>query len=403
MKIVNALLLFFSFYFCFVVVKVAGLFIPRAKAAKNPKKILFLSAFFPENAGYIYREQKWAEIFRENGFEVEIKNTLDKDRFYKYLETNDVRFHLTNLFKRVWQVLMSGRYDVVIVRRDLLLFNDYGNLFLEKLLLKIHPNAMLDFDDDISFAKNEPREITSSFGKLMLEDGTKFENSLRLYRKFVAGSNYLKELVLSKNAQAVERDICVVPTCVDYESHPQKIYKSENDKPLVFGWIGSNGNLWLLEKIIPQLNELHKHFPLKLLVISGKNVVYDVDFEIENRMWSYETQIDDLRDIDVGLMPLDNTREDKGKCGFKLIQYMGLGIVSIAGAITVNAEIIDDEKNGFLVSPDNDWSRELLKVVKSRGEFEEIGDAARRKIFENYSFAANKEKYIDFIKNTAKS
>lgn len=397
MKLVNALSYFLCFYFCLIVVKIVGLFIPRAKRQNPPEKILFLSAFFPENAGYIYREQKWAEVFRENGFQVEIKNTLDKDRFYKYLETNDVRFHLINLFKRVWQVLTSGRYDVVIVRRELLLFNDYGNLFLEKLLVKIHPHAILDFDDDIGFAKSEPREVTSLFGKIMFEDGSKFENSLKLYRKYVAGSNYLKELVLSKNAQISEKDVCVIPTCVDYETYPQKRYEKENQKPLVFGWIGSNGNLWLLEKILPQLNELHKKNPLKLLVISGKNVGYDVDFEVENRMWSYETQIDDLLDIDIGLMPLDNTREDKGKCGFKLIQYMGLGIVSIANAVTVNEEIIDDGENGFLVSPESNWSRELLEVVKARGEFQKIGDAARTKIFENYSFSANTNKYIKFI------
>ncbi|MCB1023434.1 MAG: hypothetical protein KDB79_03535, partial [Acidobacteria bacterium] len=106
---------------------------------------------------------------------------------YKYHDTEDVRFYLIPLFRRIWQVWSSRDYNTVIVRRELLQYNDYGNLFLERLLLKIHPNVILDFDDDISAAKKEPRKITSLFGRLMLENGSKFTDSLKLYKKFIVG------------------------------------------------------------------------------------------------------------------------------------------------------------------------------------------------------------------------
>jgi glycosyltransferase involved in cell wall biosynthesis len=232
----------------------------------------------------------------------------------------------------------------------------------------------------------------------MLENGTKFKDSLSLYKKFVVGSNYLKNYILENNQTVNEYDICVIPTCVDYESYRKKNYnKIFSQEKIVLGWIGSNGNLDRLESIIPQINEVHKTKPVKLVIISGRQVEHNVNFEIENIMWSYETQIEDLLKMDIGLMPINNTLEDMGKCGFKLIQYMGLGIVSIASAITVNKEIIDEEINGFLVEPDEDWFRKLLKILDSRDEFERIGNSARKKIEENYSFLANKDRYIKFI------
>ncbi|MCB1024853.1 MAG: glycosyltransferase, partial [Acidobacteria bacterium] len=216
--------------------------------------------------------------------------------------------------------------------------------------------------------------------------------------KFIVGSEYLKALVLDINKNIDEGDICIIPTCVDYEAYSQKDYSGINAHPIInLGWIGSNGNLALLENIIPYIDEVNKVTPVKLIVISGREIDPDVGFEIENLEWSYETQIDDLLKIDIGLMPLNDTRVERGKCGFKLIQYMGLGIVGVASSITINKEIVSDRVEGFLVDSDEDWTQVLLKVIELRDQFQEIGDAARRKINERYSFKANTQKYLTFI------
>jgi glycosyltransferase involved in cell wall biosynthesis len=397
MKKIQSICLFIGFYICFFLVKIATYILP-AKKYTTHKTVLYLELFFPENAGYIYRTKKWAEILTENGYKVDIKIPLTKKQSYKYFEAEDVRFYLIPLFKRTWQVLTSYKYNVVIARRELLQYNDYGNLFLEKLLLKIHPKAILDFDDDISAAKQEPREITNFFGKLMLESGTKFTDSLKLYNKFIVGSSYLKHRILSIKENVNENEICIIPTCVDYESYSPKDYKQINKgTPINLGWIGSNENLGLLERIIPYLEDVNKKTPIKLIIISGREVKPKVDFEIENILWSYETQIENLLKIDIGLMPLENTPVTRGKCGFKLIQYMGLGIVSVAGAVTINKEIVDDRINGFLIEPEDGWTDILLEVFESKENFSEMSKLARKKIMENYSFQANTQRYLDFV------
>jgi glycosyltransferase involved in cell wall biosynthesis len=97
-------------------------------------------------------------------------------------------------------------------------------------------------------------------------------------------------------------------------------------------------------------------------------------------------------------MPLYDNPEERGKCGFKLIQYMGLGIVSIASAVTINTEIIENGENGFLVHDEGDWLRVIEEVLARRSEFARIGTAARATIESRFSFAANRKTYLDFIK-----
>ncbi|MFQ5787188.1 MAG: glycosyltransferase [Thermodesulfobacteriota bacterium] len=360
-------------------------------------RVLYLAAFFPENAGYHYRVHKWVEILNHNGFEASTRYVFEKEQFDELMsQKRTVFFQTVFLLHRIWHCIYALTYNCVIVRRELLLYNDYGNLFLEKLLLALHPNVVLDFDDDISVAKREPREITL-VGRLMFESPAKFQESLKLYSRFIVGSNYLRNLVSENKSEISDKDIVVIATCVDYKKYPIKVYDWKSEY-VNFGWLGSNHNIYLLKIIIPVLNEISKNHKIRFLVISGQDYgPENANFEIVNISWSLEKELENLHKIDIGLMPLYDTAVERGKCGFKLIQYMGAGIVSIAGAITINKEIIDDKQNGFLVHRESDWLSVIEEVLARREDFPTIGAEARKKICNKFSFEANKKKYLNFI------
>jgi|SRR5690554_5610897 len=386
---------FFYLYFYWILSKL--IFLVKRKVTKSKKSILYFSAFFPDNAGYHWRVKKWAEELEKEGYTVDIVCGVNKEEFYVLLKENHTKFLRLYLKRRFWQVVNSRKYETVIVRRELLLFNDYGNLFLEKLLLKVHPNAILDFDDDIAAAKNQPKQITNTYACLLKEHGNKFNESLRLYKRFIVVSNYLKEKVLIENKNIKEEDILIIPTCVDYDKHPPKQYPSKVNK-LAFGWIGGDHNYYLIDILIPTLNELAQRFEFKLIVIGGEEFKRETDFDIEFIPWSLNTEVENLHKIDVGLMPLEEDLISRGKGGFKLIQYMGLGIVSVASAITINCEIIDNEKSSFLVDLDKDWMPILIKLLDGEIDLQRVGQAAREKIIAEYTFEANSEKYIEFLR-----
>lgn len=386
---------FFFLYFYLILSRV--ILLGKEKVSKQKNTILYFSAFFPENAGYHWRVKKWAEELEKEGYTVDIVCAVNKEEFYGLLKENHTKFLRLYLKRRFWQVVNSRKYETVIVRRELLLYNDYGNLFLEKLLLKIHPNAILDFDDDISAAKNQPRKVTNLYGRLLQEHGNKFNESLRIYQRFIVVSDYLKNKVLFENKSISQGDVLVIPTCVDYDQYPAKDY-SKKSEILTFGWIGGDHNYPLLQNIIPLLNKLSEKYKFQLLVIGGNKFRADASFPIVNKKWSLETEIQNLYSIDVGLMPLNEDDAAKGKGGFKLIQYMGLGIVSVASGITINQEIVDDKVNSLLAYSDEDWESIFIKILTNQVDFQMMGGKAYEKVKENYTFNQNKEKYVDFIK-----
>ena len=396
MKTFYNIYLFFVLYFYRFLAWICGVFLLRRNAGDG---VLFLENFPIENAGYQYRAGKWKTEFEKNGLRCEVWTLIkDREEFDKLTETPS-RFMVIAMRKRFRQCIYSRRYKTLIVRRELLLYNDYSNLFMDKFLLKIHPNVILDFDDNISAAKREPRNITSLYAKLMQEDGNKFNDSLRVYKRFVVGSNYLKEKVLSENKSIGGDAVLVVPTCVDYDEYPAKVY-DESAPEIVLGWIGGNHNLHYLDMLVEQLNRLAVDYKFKLVVVAGRDYENtEAKFRIENQRWSLDSEKDLIRSFDVGLMPIENNVVGRGKCGFKLLQYMGLGVVGVATNVTVNGEIIEDGKNGFLVKPDNsNWYEVLKKVLSLQANISNIGKSARRTVEERYSFSANVERYMDFVK-----
>ena len=359
------------------------------------RRVLFLEPLYPEGSGFEYRIAAWVPVLEAAGFETRVMHPLPR-RTIDALQSGGWTglFFALYLLRRLPQCLAAPLFNCVIVRRELLLYNDYGGLFLDRLLLALNPNAILDFDDDISAAKREPRELTR-VGRVLLESPTKFADSLRLYPRLIAGSGYLADLAAAERRGA-PADIEVVPTCVNYHDLPPKAYGNDHSE-LVLGWIGTNGNLPLLEGIVPVLEELSDRLPIRLVVISGRDVGVQARFPLENRSWSLESQISDLMEVDIGLMPLTDTREHRGKCGFKLIQYMGLGIVSVASAVTTNREIVQHGENGFLVEPDGDWAGVLDEVARRRDEFARIGEAAQARVEHHYSFTAHSARYVELV------
>ena len=384
------------FYLIFILVKVCSAYFSFIKPRKKNHTVLYLELFNHPSAGYRFRSHAWAEIVAKYDYEVSIKSLIDFDFFKSSQKSSYSKFifHTTVLYKRFFQCLASSGYDVVIVRRELLLYNDYGNLFFEKWMKQMHPKMILDVDDDVSVAKKEPRKIFL-YGRIMKENSEKFKDTLSYYQTIICGSEYLKQRMLMYNASLSPDRVIIIPSCINYKKYEPKNY-STSDGIIHIGWASTSYNYNNLKMIIPALEKLSHEFPIQLLIICDENIEIPLSINTQYIKWNELEEIKNLLKIDIGIMPLIDNDENKGKCSLKLVQYMGLGIVSIASALTLNYDIIEEGVNGFLAT-DEEWYEVLKKVIAAQPNFKNISENARKKILFFYSYEAHEKTYLSII------
>ena len=136
-----------------------------------------------------------------------------------------------------------------------------------------------------------------------------------------------------------------------------------------------------------------------LLRLIGSGHIELEGLQFESYMWNEKTEIELISECHVGIMPLMNDDWSKGKCGFKLIQYMACKIPCVASPVGVNKEIIDHEINGFLAKEDSDWIQYILKLKNDKLLYKKFSESAFKKVSKYYSFESQRKKFISTIKS----
>jgi hypothetical protein len=115
--------------------------------------------------------------------------------------------------------------------------------------------------------------------------------------------------------------------------------------------------------------------------------------------WRLEREGDDLVGFDIGVMPLDDTAWSRGKCGFKLLQYMAAGLPAIASPVGVNRSIIRHGENGFLAETPAEWGAALARLIEDPSLRARLGQAARRTVEMEYSLARCSDAFVAVLRD----
>ncbi len=192
-----------------------------------------------------------------------------------------------------------------------------------------------------------------------------------------------------------------IPTTIDTRHHHCGLKVHEHyelpELPLM-GWTGSHSTLKQLLPLFPFLEKLYEEQPFHFLLISDEAPASMPPF-MRFRKWSKEDEIKDLLEMDFGIMPLYDSDWERGKCGFKALQYMALGMPAVASDVGVNAEIIEHGKQGFLaeampLKSEERWKEACLALLRDAGLRRKMGTEARKRIVEHYSCEAWSERYL---------
>jgi glycosyltransferase involved in cell wall biosynthesis len=291
----------------------------------------------------------------------------------------------SNIASQSQIIRQARRHDVV------LLFKTLGFSSIELALLhRANPRIIFDFDDAVMF--REQKHCRPLDGK----NFRKFVRTVRHCAAIVAGNNFLACFGQASGVRAI-----VLPTSIDLaKSH----LKQHSEGPgLTVGWLGLSDGLPYLQHIQPALKRLTKLYPrLRLKVISDKPLHLE-DVVVENEPWHLESEQAQLAGFDIGIMPLWDSLWTRGKCGYKILQYMGVGTPVVASDVGVNNEIITSGENGFLARTEEDWVRAIGSLVENATQRKNFGLRGRQLVESRYSLEAFALGYVKVMQEVVQN
>lgn len=335
-----------------------------------------------------FRFEQYLPFLEENGFEIcyhSFHTEKSWKRLYKKGHFIQKFLDLNYNFLRRWILLFQ-----LIGAKHLFMHREMAHLgppVFEWILVKImRKKYVYDFDDAIWI----PNYSSANARFQKLKCYWKIHYLIKWASKVSAGNDFLANYAGSFNSH-----VEVIPTTIDNQNQHTKLVDQEK-KPLVIGWTGTHSTMHYLDFVIPILRKLENEFEFRFKVISNKKPDYELK-SLVYQDWKEETEIEDLAEIQIGIMPLVLDAWSEGKCGFKALQYMALGMASIVSPVGVNTKIIQHEENGFIAETTQEWENALRILLENESLRIELGKNAIRSIQQKWSVGVWKENYLKLI------
>lgn len=294
-------------------------------------------------------------------------------------------YTLMGYFRRVFDILRAPFYDGVYI---FLWVSPFGLPIFERLLLMANKNIIYDIDDMVFLGH------VSDANKfiLKLKGRSKMMLLMKKSKHVITCTPKLDEVVRQYNQNTTD-----ISSTIDTELYqPKKNYQL--GETITIGWSGSHSTskyLHLLDDVIKELSKKHK---IKLKVIGDSDFTME-GVQVEAKEWKLENEVEELLEFDIGLYPLPNESWVYGKSGLKALQYMALGIPTIATDIGANKRIIVNGENGILVDNFADWEKKIEELISNPTKRQEMGKEARNTVVSRFSIKANESLYLDILKN----
>ena len=333
--------------------------------------------------------EQYFEAFMQDGWFISVKPFISA-KFWKII------YQPGNILQKSWHTLLGyldrflllfkiRNYEVVYLH---LWGTPFGPPVYEFLVRKLAKRLIYDIDDLVYLKNTESKAhplVTWIKGR---------QKPIYLMKHadhVITCTPYLDEFVKKYNQHTTD-----ISSTVDTRSRYQVVNQYNNKNALTIGWSGSLSTskyFYLLENVFKKLRQSHQ---FKILVMGDPNVSID-GMEIESIAWQADYEIEKLQEFDIGVYPLPDEEWVYGKSGLKAIQYMALGIPTVATAIGANFRVIEDGKSGFLVKTEQDWFEKLSLLIESPELRRTIGSNAREKVEQQYSIDANKNRYLSIL------
>ena len=299
---------------------------------------------------------------------------------------------ISSYLKRVHALLGSrDSYDLIWIEKELL---PWLPAWVERMLLRSDTPWVLDYDDAVFHRYDSHR--TRLVRKML---GRKIDALMRRAEIVVCGNSYLADRASSAGARIVE----ILPTVIDLERYTlAENSRDHGTEETTIGWIGSPLTSRYLDMVAPAVKEVAKRHPVRFTAV-GAGPLPDLGCTAEGKPWLEQTEVLDITRFDIGIMPLPDAPFERGKCGYKLIQYMACGKPVVASPVGANKQIVRHGVDGFLAETTKEWIDALAVLCSDASLRLRFGASGRRRVAAEYSVDSAAPRLDAILKSALRS
>jgi glycosyltransferase involved in cell wall biosynthesis len=349
-------------------------------------RILALTRYGPLGASSRLRFYQFLPALRASDFDVDVSMLFGDDYVRAlYARRKPLIQALRGYIRRGRVLLETSKYDVVWVEKELF-------PWLPALFEHVRGGAavVVDYDDAI-FHRYDTHK--SAMVRRLL--GRRIDTVMARADMVTAGNGYLAARAREAGCSKVE----LLPTVVDLERYVA-LPRVHHAGPVAIGWIGSPSTACYLQHIAPAIDRLARERHIDAVAVGARpDQVKGMPFR--SLPWSETTEAEQVLKFDIGLMPLPDSPWERGKCGYKLIQYMACGLPVVASPVGVNVDMVNAGTNGLLATSVDDWYLALMRLVDNPDERFSMGMSGRAIVERNYSLQVQAPRLVKLLRSVA--
>jgi glycosyltransferase involved in cell wall biosynthesis len=323
-----------------------------------------------------YRVEAFLPFLQRRAIKVRYDWLLDRDDlrvFYGNHEASKkARIAAKAAWRRLASVVKARDIDLFLVQREAFFLGGAWSEWLAHLRAPV----VYDFDDAIWIKAMSDANRRFAW----LKNVEKIPRIVRMAHTVLAGNDYLAAW-----ARTHSQNVVVVPSCVDTDEFAPVAARPATDA-VTIGWSGSPSTIAHLRPLLPVLERVKAVYGTRVRFrVMGDPSFSHPPLELQGEAWSSAAEMQLLREIDIGLMPLPDDEWTRGKCAIKGLVSMSMGAATVMSPVGVNVQIVRHGENGYLAASDDEWFEALSRLIEDHALRRRLGLAGRQTVEDHYS------------------
>lgn len=354
-------------------------------------RVLFILPHPIEGPSSRFRIYQFLPYLQAHGVQVDVRPLVSSAQVQSLYQSGGTvkKLALTLLaaVNRCLDVVRACRYDAVYILREAFPF---GPPWLEKALALAGKRLIFDFDDAIwlpTAVHNNPLD--------RLRDWSKAAKLVARANQIVVGSQHLADFARQHCTDPAR--ITIIPTVVDAQVYAKR-QVPKNAEFVTIGWVGTpRGSRAFLEPLLPTIKEFAQQYPQVRWRFVGAEAFEVGNLPVEFVRWSLPDEVANIQSFDIGLMPLTDDAFTRGKCGFKLIQYMHCAIPVVCSPVGANCDIVQQGVSGYFAVEPSQWTEALRSLIEQPQLRLNMGEQGRARALEQFSLQGQAPRLLEVL------